>query len=610
MIEEISIKNLGTIEDTTINFTPGLNVITGETGTGKTMIINSLKLLLGQRANSGHIGSHNDKTEIQGIFTIEESSDTLKNDEQENKTITQIIEETGATLETIDMPQETDNSHNTIKELYINRTISNNGKNRAVIGGKTIPTKTLQEISQQIIQIHGQNEQQKLTDPQSQLKLIDNQTGQKGQKLIKEYKKAYNNYKTTRKLHQEITTNNTTKKQELEELQQLIKEHEKLNPQINEENTLEQEINKIKNQLKNTETIQQAYNQLTNNNDEENYYPTTNIQETISNITTQLNKIKTPQNNNQKEIENNYTTQEEINQITILAENIEQNLYELETYMENHLKNPETENLIETLQEKQERHNQIKKLLKQHTTTNTTEELQQKITQSTTTIKKLQKYTTPKETLEKNLKTAKTQLKTAAQNLTQQRNNTIKTLQEKINQELKNLDMKNTTITITNTTSKATPTGTDNITINIQQPGTKPTPIEKAASGGELSRIMLAIEITTQTNNNKNTTYIYDEIDAGIGGETANTIGNRLKQLSQTNQIILITHSPQIASKTTNHIKTQKTTKNNTNTTTTTTLTKTQQTQEIARMLSGHPNSPTAQQHAKELLNQTQKTLQ
>lgn len=272
MLEEISIKNLGIINNAHINFHPGLTVITGETGTGKSMLLNSLHLLSGKRSNINMITPHQTHSAVEGLWT------------HNNAKLLQDIEETGAIVE--------DN------QIFINRTMKTDGKNRTVIGGKTCPNTILQTIGQQLLHIHGQADQTTLKNPTQQQNILDNYARKELQTHHEKYVTLYKQWKNSVKTLENTQKNATTIKRKINSLQTFINEYDNINPQENEDHTTEQRINTLQHTEEIQQHLQQSYAMLTNDSDEIQP-PTQQLQE----IAHTLKKIT----QYQPELENIYT---------------------------------------------------------------------------------------------------------------------------------------------------------------------------------------------------------------------------------------------------------------------------------------------------------------
>lgn len=551
MLEEININNLGIIENTTLEFCPGLNVITGETGAGKTMILNALHLLLGKRSNTNMIKTQCQYGSVQGTW----------NNLPQN--IIEDIENTGAIIED--------------QQLYINRTLKNDGKNKTVIGGKNTPTTTLAKIGQQLVSIHGQSDQNKLKDQNQQLRTLDTYAQQDITPIHEQYTKLYKQWKNAQKTLHDTQKNATTIKRTINSLTAFIEDYDTISPQPQEDQEIQQHIDNLANIEDIQQNMSQAYQILTNDN--------------ITPATTQLEEIG-------KTLKNITQYDPHIKKLYEQTQNVTNTVYELQDNIETYLNNIDTDT-IEELYELQERQRLIKRLVKKYA--NNLEELiaQRKEAEKELSILELQNQ--PIEQLQEQEQHAYKKMMAQAKILTTARTKHARTMAQRINQELTQLSMNGHTFIIDIQETEPHAHGVDEVSFNFLTKGQKVSqPIHKTASGGELSRIMLAIEVVI-TNPDNMTTYVFDEIDSGIGGETAIEIGKRLAKLAKTTQVIVVTHLPQVAAYADQHLKVTKTVHEESITTHVDTLNKQDTTRELTRMLAGMTNSDTGKQHAKEL---------
>lgn len=554
MLEEISIKNLGIIEDTTLPFTPGLTVITGETGAGKTMLLTALGLLLGKKANPAIVRSGSTNASVEGTWDTT-SLHVLKD-----------IEETGAIVE--------DN------QLFINRTINVDGKSRAVVGGKSTPVSLLTSFGQSLVQVHGQADQIRLKNPVVQRELLDNYAGEDFKKRFIEYQTVYKKMKATQATLKEVKLNMVAREREYEQLVYAIKEIEKIQPEAGEHEQLTAEVNL----LMNTETIQQALTESMNYLSTEDY-TSTDITSGIDSIVRTLQTIQ--------------EYDEQLNDYAKQAENIQYQIQDLSSNISGYLTNMDEE-AINRLNEAQERLSGLNGLMKRYGPG-----LDEVIAfWETAKIKaeELNPDTNNIVNLEKELTNQLKELRDIAVDLTKMREEAGKSLSEKVNAELEGLAMSGSKLVIRIETDKTfTSTGLDEVRFHLKTPASTDTqPLEKSASGGELSRIMLSLSLAAN-DADMVPTKIFDEIDSGIGGSVSIEIGKRLAQLAKTSQVIVVSHLAQVAAFADNHLQVEKTLDGETIATTVKQMNDEEIIVELARMLSGLSDSGSAQEHALEL---------
>ena len=555
MLQEIHIKNLGIIHEADLEFTEGLTVITGETGAGKTMVLSALHLLLGQRANTNMIAENAPYATVEGCWYIN------------NPKIQKDIEETGAIIED--------------GQLFTNRTIKSDGKSRATIGGKSTPASVLSRIGQDLINIHGQSDQQRLKSPTEQRKTLDQYAQKELAKELEKYSQLYKEWQNKKKLIERTLTNATTRKREINTLKTFLKDYENINPQPQEDTDIEQQINALSNVEEIREQLTTGYQILNNTESSEIITATQQLEHFIH----ALKNIK----------EYSPTLQK----ISITAEKITDELDNLINSVEKELDNLDTD-ALEQLYTLQERELELKKFIKKHG--NTLDEIIEQKDNDEKRLAELEEEDQPIEELQEELQQLYTTTMEQAEKISAIRQKHAKTLCQKVNQELSGLAMKSHTLKILFDTTELSSSGIDDITFALStKNSSKVGPIAKTASGGELSRIMLALEVVL-ADTKKASTFVFDEVDSGVGGETAIEIGKRLAKLAQKSQIIVVTHLPQVAAYADNHLKVIKNDDNDTIQTTVEKLDKKLTQKEITRMLSGMTNSNSGQEHAKELL--------
>lgn len=564
MLEEIQIENLGIIEKANLEFSPGLTVISGETGAGKTMILTGLRLLLGRRSSSDAVGLYDDRLSVEGCWQIEDSNP-----------IKTTIVDTGAKIDE--------------GELFINRTVDNAGKSKSSIGGKRTPSSLLKEIGDRLVAIHGQSDQIKLKDATAQLEAIDRFGGDKLKQTLETYDKAYSQWRLSAKNLKNASESSTQRKLELNALTAFVESFDEIDPQENEIEILETRIEELSHMEVIKETVEESYGLLYGDGGDE----VTSINDLFSDLTGLLKRI------------GKYSIL--IKEYSENAEEIESKLSELTFNLEDYLHNIDA-NSLQELAEAKDRLIDLKDFVRRNggdltsileTYENSSKKLKE-LEESSGSIEEL------KEVVIKKLAT----LELLSQEVTTLRKESALALSLKVNEELAGLAMKGSNLVIhVKKLEKFTKNGQDEIEFLIKAAGrNQALPINKAASGGELSRIMLALEVSL---NDKNaaTTLVFDEIDSGVGGATAIEIGKRLAKLAKDSQVIVVTHLPQVACYADSNLKVSKTEPTNQNETVKVSvekLSEEEKVQEITRMLSGVVDSTSGREHAQELLSMAQ----
>ena len=559
MLTHLSIHNYLIADHLELDFSRGMTVMTGETGAGKSVILDALALALGGRADRESFNIHDKKIDISASFHISHSPEVLK------------------WLQDRDL----DNQENCI----LRRVITSEGRSRGYINGVSLPISDLKFISQQLIDLHGQHGQQLLLNKQFHGPLLDNfgQCQLKAKKtntLAQHYKALIEQKKTL------ISQNETLRERE-SLLRYQLAELEELNLLPNELEQLEQLHRQLLHADNHLNICHDVVSICTTNEPNPLIEQISLCKKKLSELTESLPQVNTlieMLSSAHIQLEETVTELEHLtSQITADPEqqlNIEKRLDLIYTLARKH--HIEPEKLIEKYGAIQE---ELKKF----------ELNDQQIEQINTEIKKL---------LE--------QYNVTAQQLSKERERAAKKLSNEVTLQLKRLDMPHSQFLVSlipNPTSTPSAQGLESIdfliSTNLNQP---PKALGKVASGGELSRISLAIQVITAQTSHTNT-IIFDEIDVGISGKTAETVGNMLQKIGHTTQIVCITHQPQVAAKGHHHIHITKNISDLKTQIAMTYLSHDQRTQEIARMLAGAKITTPSLAHAKEMLSKKPKPL-
>ncbi len=558
MLRELHIKNFSIIDDATVAFSRGFNVLTGETGAGKSIIINALSLALGERAAPEYVRSGAREALIEALFEIPPKTTIATK---------KMIEDMG--IDTAD-------------SIILKRVISSQGKSRAYMNNSLANVQTLSDISGSIIDIHGQYEHQSLLSTENQLDLLDLYGGH-----TKEREKLGNAYESLSSLKHEIKAleqKDKERAQRFDILNYQIKEIESadLRPGEEEELTDEEKILGSAGHL--AELANGAYESL--------YSSDAACISGISSIIENMRKITGIDSRAKEALKSSEDA------LPLL----EETAYFLRDYKNSIDFNPAR---LEQVQERLE----LIKTLKRKYGDSVKEVLDYK-EKASLELENLQhseeRLDALKDQMDKNRKT----FTEKARNLSGKRAASAKKIESAVVRQLSELSMPETKFSIRIYQTKgedtidgyqASRTGIDNTDFLISpNVGEDLKPLSKIVSGGELSRIMLALK-GIMARGDRIPILVFDEIDAGIGGKTAETVGQKLKALSKNHQVICITHLPQIASFADTHMKIEKKVVKKRTLVTISSLDKKERTSEIARMLSGKV-SDISVSHAKELL--------
>lgn len=538
MIATLHIKNIGIIEDLSIDLNKGLNILTGETGAGKTLIIDSLQIISGGRFSKEMIRKG----------------------------------ETNSFVELCMYEPESEKSEE--GNIIISREISATGKNMCKINGRMVTVNELKEFMSNFIEIHGQNDNQNLLDNRKHITYLDNFSGEKLQKNKEEYEKLY---EERNQIKQELKDNfgdEKEKQRKLDLLQYQVNEIEEAKLKLEEETELEEKRKIMSNAEKISDNLNEADNLISENSID-----------TISMAIRALEKIENIDEKYEKVSGSLKTIYYELQELSRDISSYTKDIYfdeEERNYIEERL------NLIYSLKRKYG--NSIKEILKY------SEETKKEIEH----IENLEEYNNKLKSRQKEIEN---QMDKLAKEMNKIRQENAQSLSKQINQELIELEMKNAKINIhIEYKQEYYRTGKDIVTFYIATNiGENEKELSKIASGGEMSRIMLAIKkVLAETD--KMPVLVFDEIDTGISGKAANSVAKKLKAISKKHQVMCISHLPNIAAVADHNYFISKNVKRERTSTQIRLLKENEVIEEIARISSGEVNEITLK-YATELRN-------
>ncbi len=567
MLIELAIKNFAIIDDIRIEFQNKLAVLTGETGAGKSIIIEAVNLILGSRASLDLIRTGCENAELEAFFDIDTESAQAK-----------LMQSQG---------------FDASEGLMIRRVISSSGRHKLFINSRQSSMQLLKELTENLAGISSQHAHQGLLQEKNHLDILDRFSGTFG--LRKEVSTIYNELILLIKELEELKNHEDKTLQESQFLEFQIDEIEKANIQENEDIELEKEIHYLKNATEIFEALNFGTDEL--------YSTEGSIIERLSLIKAQIEKYKDADSLLEKKVK--------------IIDNI---LFELEDMATDFRTHSSTISLDpKELEKLENRIDLIQKLKRKYGGSLETLFLQFNEMQD-----KFSKIGNVKERIkltDEKIKILKTQYAQKANTLSKKRNISAKIFSSLVENELNDLEMQqaqfvvmldkkegdpNDLFIINNT--KAYPTGIERVSFFISpNPGEKPKPLTKIVSGGELSRIVLALKIILSKTESLET-LIFDEVDAGIGGATSEKVGIKLRNLAQNSQVICITHLAQIAKYGTTHFKIIKSISNKkTSTSIVPLVNKEDKAKELARMIGGSKITQATIDHANEMLNMVEK---
>ena len=550
MLKELKIENLAIIEKVDLEFKNGLIVLTGETGAGKSIILSGINLLIGEKASADMVRDGEEYLLAQGVFAV--------NEEQEAE-----LKELGIEAE--------DN------EVIVRRHIDKNGKGKAFVNNIRVPMSSLKEIMGTLVDIVGQHSHQMLLNKSNHLRLLDRFLGDDGIAIKKQLEVIYNEYSSLERRIQDVEKNKreTLEKKEFYEFQ--LQEIDKVNLKDGEDEKHEEEYKKLFHAGKIKEKLSLTENILKDG--EKNALNI--IYNSRKNLETISKYGKEFQENLERLERVYYDLQDCVDSIRDLNDDIEADDMRLEKVISrldaiNRLKSKYGDDISTILQYREK-----------------IDEKLQLLDENSFQVKKL----------EKDRDEAKTKYYTLAKKLSDIRKLKAKIIEENLQDELKGLNMGDANFKIEfEESTSMTLSGIDQVEFMIStNVGQGLKPLWKVASGGEVSRIMLAIKVIFSKVDNI-PILIFDEIDTGVGGETVRKIANKLQEIGETTQVMSITHSPAIAAKATQQFYIEKKLLDNKTITQVKELNEDERVKEIARMLAGKNISEAVIEHAKELL--------
>lgn len=563
-LEEISIRNLGIIEQSELELGRGLNVLTGETGAGKTMILTALALVLGGKSDSALVRHGSDRLVATAQFSVTANS-------QEK------LDEIGA---------ETDGS-----SLIVTRTVNSDGKSKASCGGVTVPAGTLADVTEPLIEIHGQSANAQIVKPARQRELLDRFGGSTIAKAISEYQEIYGQYLELKERIKAMKASANKRDGEIAELEEFLAAWSKLKAVRDEASSVEDEIKR----LSSVEDLRIASSGALSALDAED--------SGALNLLHSARRFLDAAKGKDSRLEE---IAERVAESLFILDDASSDLASYATRLE---ADPDRLDFL------QNRKAEISLFIKRWGGAGSLDEelliLAAKAKSGKEAIADLKGGDDRIAELESELAKVKKSLLLSAQSLTKARSAAAVSLSTSVTHEIQALSMPHTKFFVEVSSpdyasalkeSDFTNLGCDEITMQIQGQIDGPKiALGKGASGGEMSRIMLGLEVVIAQSHPVGT-YIFDEVDAGVGGKAAIEVGKRLHALAQNAQVIVVTHLPQVAAWADTHFVVRKSSDGSVVQSGVSKLAQSERVEEIARMLAGLEESSSAREHAAELL--------
>ncbi|MFB8386982.1 DNA repair protein RecN [Microbacterium sp. NPDC055910] len=557
MIEEMRLRDLGVIAEATLPIGPGFTAITGETGAGKTMVVTGLGLLLGQRADSGAVRAGAAQAAVDGVWIVPDTGP-----------VAQRVRDAGGDLDALGDGRA---------ELYVGRSISSEGRGRASVGGRVAPAGVLADLAEHLVVLHGQSDQLRLTSAAAQRDALDRFGGEPVRSALHDYAAAYERWRTADRELTTLRAERDTRAREADELRAQLAEIEQADPSPGEDAELTVRAERLGNAEELRLAAATARAALSGDGEQPD------ATALVAEARRALERAHDP------------ALEELAAQVADLGYRIEDLAMSLSGYLAD-IDDAGPHELAAV----EERRSVLGALIRVHGSLERAIELRES---GSARLAELDDDDDRIERLSDERDDAASALDTAAAALTAAREIAAAALGDVVTAELRELAMPDARVEVSVTAGHETAFGRDDVVILLAaHPGATLRPVSKGASGGELSRVMLAIEVVI-AGTDPVPTFVFDEVDAGIGGAAAIEVGRRLARLARTSQVIAVTHLAQVAAFASNHLSVVKASDGSVTASDVRRLQGAEREAEMARLLSGMPDSDAALSHARELLD-------
>ena len=562
-LSELTIRGIGVIESAELEFKPGLTVLTGETGAGKTMVLTALNLILGSKSDADFVRKGSDRLVVSGKFKV-------------GANLADSIEQSGGIVED--------------GEVIISRVVTSEGKSKITLGGVSSTATQVSELSQLLIEIHAQSSSARLAKSSVQRELLDSYGGYETE--ISAYETVFHSYQELGKRIKELRKQLSERDSEIDRLKEFISDFSKLTPEANELEMIDNEISRL--------GSVEALN--------------TGLSIALSALLEDENSAANAIQSARKAIDGLKGKDSDLDILIEQYGDLVYNFGEISSAFSRYLSKLEAD--PQRFEYLQSRKSDLNSLLKRYGKGSEREvSYQNLLIEGADAKQRLQDLSGGDARLvelEKEALSLFTKLSDCAKVLTQARTKSSKEISKAITAEVVGLAMANAQVQVEITSGdyadirSYSNVGVDEVSfLFTSHKDGNLLPISKAASGGELSRVMLALEVVLAKNSPVGT-YIFDEVDAGVGGKAAVEVGRRLAALAKSSQVIVVTHLAQVAAWADNHLVVSKSEYGSVTQSNVSEVTGEARKQEVARLLSGQDKSLTAQEHAAELLAMVQ----
>lgn len=556
MIDEMRIRDLGVIDDAVLPLGPGFTAVTGETGAGKTMVVTGLGLLLGARADSSAVRVGAGQASVAGVWLVPPQG-----------AVADIVADAGGELEPAGESAE----------LYVSRTLSAEGRSRASVGGRAAPAAVLSALADELVVVHGQSDQLRLRSAAAQRDALDRFGGERITDALSAYSERFRAWRELDAEIAELTGSRDRRAVEAAQLREQLAEIERVQPEAGEDISLSARAERLANAEELRVSASVARTALSGEDD------APDVAGLVADARRALERAADPQ------------LTEIVESLADLGYRAADVAGQLSTYLADL-----DESGPHELAAVEERRAAIGGLIRQH---GSLEQALQVWRTGSLRLSELDDDGDRIDRLTVQASEARAAVDAAADVLTAARTEAATRLSAAVTDELHALAMPDARLEARVSPGSEATHGRDDVAILLApHPGAEPRSVSRGASGGELSRVMLAIEVVI-AGTDPVPTFVFDEVDAGIGGAAAIEVGRRLAQLAQTSQVIAVTHLAQVAAFASNHLSVVKSNDGSVTASSVTRLVGDQREAEMARLLSGLADSDAALSHARELLS-------
>jgi len=552
MIEQLRIKNLGVIRDATLDFSPGLTVLTGETGAGKTMVFRSLHLLFGGKADSALISTGAEQASVEADVAIPVE-------------LIARLDELGGQVEDGNI-------------AIISRQVNTTGRSRSFAGGASVPAAAVGELGDALVAVHGQSDQLRLTKTEQQRLLLDRYAGETVAKPMTKYTELWEAQRTLERRIEGLTADAGTRAAQLERISRILEQVDSLKPLPGEDNELDDEAKRLSHTEALYEVTARASDLLTGGQGED--------MPVVAALVTARKGLDHERNLDSTLGE----FADRMKELEILAADLSA---DISAYSSGIDASPQRLAFVES------RRAALKTLTREF---GDVDDLLAWVSENRPRLAELEGGDEVLGQLREELAQVKADLAKSAADITKARTKAAAAFSAQVTGELESLAMPGATVQFKLSPANPGPSGADLIELGlISRPDSPWIPMSKGASGGELSRIMLAVEVVLAAAD-PTETFVFDEVDAGVGGAAAVEVGKRLARLARSAQVIVVTHLPQVAAFADRHLVIARSDGQEVHSSSVSEVQQGQRVAELSRMLAGLADSQAGTQLAEELL--------